>query len=103
MFQNFTVEDMKDWFMEDGKKLKLIGRNSNRKSPKVVGVFDTHGQKGMSTLKTLVDEIIEQRRLTGMGIIRKKSKAKAKAKAKAKGKAIKHEYALGGRSPHHNP
>jgi hypothetical protein len=48
-------------------------------------------KKGMSTLKTLVDEIVEQRRLTGMGIIRKKSKAKAKAKAK--GKAIKHEYA----------
>ena len=90
---NFTLEAMKDWFMKDGKKWKLIGPNSNRKSPKVVGVFNLMDKKGMSTLKALADEIIEQRRLTGMGIIRKKSKAKAKAKAKSK--AIKDEYVLG--------
>ena len=89
---NFTVEDLKDWFMVDGKKWKLIGRKSNRKSPKVVGVFNLMDKMGMSTLKTLVDEIIEHRRLTSRGIIRKKSKAKAKAK----GKANKHEFALGG-------
>ena len=74
-------------------QLRLIGPTSTRKSQKVVGVFDLMDKKGMSTLKALVDEI-RQQRLTGMGIIRKKSKAKTKAKAK--GKAIKHEFALGG-------
>jgi DNA repair exonuclease SbcCD ATPase subunit len=49
--QNFTVEDMKDWFMEDGKKLKLIGPNSNRKSPKVVGVFDLMDKRECLRLK----------------------------------------------------
>ena len=71
--------------------MKLIGDRSNRKSPKVLGVFNIMDEKGMSTLKNLVDDIREQR-LSGMGIITKKSKAKAKAKAKD----IKHEFALGG-------
>ena len=75
---NFTVENMKDWFMRDGEKWKLIGNKSNRKTPKVVGVFNIMDEKGMSTLEALVDEITEQR-LSGMGIIRKNNKSKSKS------------------------
>ena len=80
---NFTVNDMKDWFMHDGKKWKLIGPASTRKARKVKAVFEIMEEKGMATLKKLVDEIIQQR-VVGMGIIRRKSKANAKAKAKSR-------------------
>ena len=85
---NFTVDDMKNWFMQDGKKWKLIGPASTRKAPKVQAVFDIMDTKGIATLKKLVEEILQQR-VVGMGIIRRKSKAKAKAK----GRTIKREMA----------
>ena len=75
--------------MQDGKIWKLIGKKSNRKSPKVVAVFDIMDKKGIATLKELVDEIMQQR-VVGMGIIRRKSRAKAKAK----GKSITREMAI---------
>ena len=80
---------MKTQFMSEGKKWKFIGKKSNRKSPKVVAVFDIMDKKGVATLKELANEITQQR-VVGMGIIRRKSRAKAKAK----GKTIKREMAI---------
>ena len=84
---------MKDWFMSEGKKWKLIGKKSTRQSPKVVAIFDIMDKKGVATLKELADEITQQRTV-GMGIIRRKSRAKAKAK----GRTINREMVI---TPHH--
>ena len=85
----FTVDDMKNWFMEDGKTWKLIGLASTRKGKKVQAVFEIMDKKGIATLKTLVDEIMQQR-VVGMGIIRRKSRAKGKAKSKINRTALTH-------------
>ena len=73
--------------MQDGKKWKLIGPASTRKAPKVQAVFDIMDEKGITTLKKLVDEILQQR-VVGMGIIRRKSRANGKAKSRATRKDI---------------
>ena len=86
---NFTVEDMKDCLMEDGKTWKLIGKKSTRKSPKVKAVFEIMDKQGMATLKTLADEMMQQR-VVGMGIIRRKSRANAKATSKINRRDLTH-------------
>jgi hypothetical protein len=49
--KNFDLDAMKTQFMSEGKKWKLIGKKSNRKSPKVVAVFDIMDKKGDSYSK----------------------------------------------------
>ena len=75
--------------MSEGKKWKLIGETSNRKSPKVMAIFDIMDKTGMATLRELANEI-RQQRTVGMGVIPRKSRAKAKAK----GRTIKREMAI---------
>jgi hypothetical protein len=49
--EKFDLDAMKTQFMSEGKKWKLIGKKSNRKSPKVVAVFDIMDKKGDSYSK----------------------------------------------------
>ena len=71
------LEEMKKQFMSEGKQWKLIGKKSDRESPKVMAIFDIMDKKGVATLKELADEITQQRTV-GMGIIRKKNESQSK-------------------------
>ena len=74
---NMTPDALKDWFLQEGVKWKLIGPRSSPKSPKVMAVNDIIDRKGMTTLNDKVQEIMQQR-LKGMGSIKAKSKSKIK-------------------------